>query len=122
MKYNLNTLILDSATYLTYLYENSRLNHCNYDKFMSIYEKDLMDEYTNLISMCNKHNIDIFPYFYTLKIVPPNDRHAFEKFFITCLKKNDMLVNDDIQLSTDIASSSPEHLATFIATMQYFFL
>jgi hypothetical protein len=124
MKVNLNSYALDSQTYLLHLYDNIHINHCEYDKYIMLQENKCNHHYADLIKICDDNNIDIYPYIYTLDRITLLEKKAFNMFYITYMKKNDMVPKDedyniDVLL---IATRSLENLLTFIITIQYFFL
>lgn len=123
MKVNLNSNVLDSQIYLLYLYDNIRINHFEYDKYITINENN-WNHHSDLIRICDDNNIDIYPYLYTLDRITPVEKKAFNMFYITYMKKNNMVPkNEDYNIDVLlIAKRSLENLLTFIITIQYFFL
>lgn len=124
MKVNLNSHVLDSQTYLLHLYDNVHIKHCEYDKYITIQENNWNHLYADLIRICDDNNIDIYPYLYTLDRITPEEKKAFNMFYITYMKKNEMVPkNEDYNIDVLlIAKRSLENLLTFIITIQYFFL
>jgi hypothetical protein len=123
MKVNLNNYILDSQNYLIHLYDNTHINHCEYDKYISVESNNWNHMYTDLIRMCDNNNIDIYPYIYTLDRISPKEKDAFNKFYNIYMKKNGMIEKNDMNMNAiEIAKRSLYNLMTFIITIQYFFL
>jgi transposase len=123
MKPNLNSVILDSQNYITYLFENAHVNHIDYEKFLESYVPDT--EVEKLIEYCDNNNVDIYPYLYTLNSLSDREYVAFVRYLSTYMKKCDLVadcqtINRNNLFS--IVQGSIEHLVAFIVTMQYYFL
>jgi len=124
MKLNLNTIILDSRSFLAYIYENNQIKHLDYDKHVEQNKSRWDLIYFNILSLSD--DIDMYPYFYTLDVVNEKERYAFFKFFCNYIDKQTVDYQDktlSIETSiNNIAGNSLENIALFIITMQYFFL
>ncbi len=68
MKLNLNTHILDSKSYLNYLFENNQIKHVDFEKHIE-QNKSRWEIVYNKILELTDCDIDMYPYFYTLDIV-----------------------------------------------------
>lgn len=122
MKVNLNSYILDSVSYLTYICENNQIHHVDYDKYIQSNQHELYKKYSRIFDVAENIDINIFPYIYTLEMITEREQLIFKKFFCNHLCKLDNM-RYDIETGIDeIAGSSIEHIVMFIATMQYFFL
>lgn len=124
MKINLNHHILDSKTYCKYIFENVHLKHTtDYIKFVSLCSDDWHSRYPNLIHQGLLHNIDVYPYLYTLEIILDNEREAFFRFFSNYLSQTESETQYHIDfINMDSYMTNAEMLAIFIISMQYFFL
>ena len=121
MKYNFNNHILDSSTYLSYLFDNTHMQHTEFEKYIEDNQSFLDSKYKRILDFASSHDINLYPYIYTLEIVGVYRVESFRRYFVTSLLKNEMQVDIADEL-TDIAAISLEHLVAFIATCQHFFL
>lgn len=124
MKLNLNTIILDSRSFLAYIFENNQIKHVEYDRHIEQNKIRWESLYSNIFLLSD--DIDMYPYFYTLDVVNEKERHAFLKFFCNYIDKPNIDYQDkNISVGTSInnvVGNSLENIALFIITMQYFFL
>lgn len=118
MRINLNTMILDSHTYLSYLFENNHIKHKNYEKFM----QNNYDKYnTELLDLSDQYNINIAPYLYTLDCIDERSKKAFSVFLNTYMKRVGLIETTEEDI-LKMAANSIDYLAMLIITMQYYFL
>lgn len=124
MKVNLNSYILDSMSYLTYICENNQIPHMEYDKYIQSNNLALYKKYPKILQLGDQNDINMFPYIYTFEMITEREQLVFTKFFCNNLCKLDnMMSRYDVKSGIDeIAGSSIEHMVMYIATMQYFFL
>jgi len=123
MKPNLNNVILDSQTYLMYLFENKHIKHTDYDKFLGSF--DPCPSCAEFIQFCETLSVDIYPYLYTLSCITSKELDAFVKFLSSYMIKTGFLSDcKDLQEGSlyDIVQISAEHVYIFIVSMQYYFL
>ncbi len=123
MKLNLNTHILDSKSYLNYLFENNQIKHVDFEKHIE-QNKSRWEIVYNKILELTDCDIDMYPYFYTLDIVYDKERQAFIRFLSNYIDKpsNDCNNKAYDEYLNNIIGTSVENIALFIITMQYFFL
>lgn len=123
MKLNLNTHILDSKSYLSYLYENAQFKHVDFEKHVEQHKSRWLVTYDKIL-LLSDYEIDMYPYFYTLDIVDHKERQAFFRFFCNYIDKssNDSYPKFNEEYLNNIVGISVENIALFIITMQYFFL
>lgn len=124
MKLNLNTHILDSKSYLTYIYENNQLKHVEFDKHIE-QNKSRWSIIYDKILLLSEYEIDMYPYFYTLDIIDDKEKQAFLRFFCTYIDRTNNDHSKFIDYAAylnDLVGSSFENIALFIIAMQYFFL
>jgi hypothetical protein len=118
MKYNLNQHLLDSRTYLVYLFEHKRFDTFDYDQTIS--EIQQTSQYQSWLNQATNVNIDLYPYLFTLHVITNNERNAFFKFLSIYMRKAE-LMDDNEDLTLAIAEK-PECLIAFITAIQYYFL
>ena len=121
MKTNLNSCILDSKTYLTYLFENNQIKHVDYDKHIDDNKDRWSKIYDKVISITD---IDMNPYFYTLDIVSEKEKQSFFRFFCNYINifHIDYKSIEFEDCINNVVGSCVENIAIFIIAMQYFFL
>ena len=124
MKLNFNNSILNSSTFLSYLYDNNHITYHDYDKYVENNQSLWNLKYIKMIDLATIHEINIYPYIYILEIVGKERLEAFKRYFFILVSKNEMLCieNPEHRDIIDVATLSLEHLVAFIITCQYFFL